>query len=45
MGISTQKLHARGPMGLAELCTYKYIIRGSGQTRGGASAKLQTPCC
>lgn len=33
MGISTQKLHARGPMGLDELCTYKYIIRGSGQTR------------
>ena len=45
MGISTQKLHARGPMGLAELTTYKYIIRGNGQTRGGASAKLQTPCC
>lgn len=33
MGISTQKLHARGPMGLEELCTYKYIIRGSGQIR------------
>ncbi|OUN40065.1 glutamate-5-semialdehyde dehydrogenase [Faecalibacterium sp. An77] len=33
MGISTQKLHARGPMGLAELCTYKYIIRGNGQIR------------
>ena len=33
MGISTQKLHARGPMGLAELCTYKYIIRGEGQIR------------
>ena len=33
MGISTQKLHARGPMGLAELCSYKYIIRGNGQTR------------
>ena len=40
MGISTQKLHARGPMGLAELCTYKYIIHGSGQTRGGSSAKM-----
>ena len=40
MGISTQKLHARGPMGLAELCTYKYIVRGSGQIRGGAAAKL-----
>ena len=33
MGISTQKLHARGPMGLAELCTYKYVIHGDGQTR------------
>lgn len=33
MGISTQKLHARGPMGLQELCTYRYIIRGTGQTR------------
>ena len=33
MGISTQKLHARGPMGLDELSTYKYIICGNGQTR------------
>lgn len=33
IGISTQKLHARGPMGLNELCTYKYIIKGNGQTR------------
>ena len=33
MGISTQKLHARGPMGLEELTTYKYIIRGNGQVR------------
>ena len=33
MGISTQRLHARGPMGLRELCTYKYIIHGQGQTR------------
>ena len=33
MGISTQKLHARGPMGLDELSTYKYIVRGSGQIR------------
>lgn len=33
MGISTQKLHARGPMGLEELCSYKHLIRGSGQTR------------
>ena len=33
MGISTQKLHARGPMGLEELTTYKYIIRGNGHIR------------
>lgn len=33
IGISTQKLHARGPMGLNELTTYKYIIRGDGQIR------------
>jgi glutamate-5-semialdehyde dehydrogenase len=33
MGISTQKLHARGPMGLRELTTYKYIIHGTGHTR------------
>ena len=33
MGISTQKLHARGPMGLEELCCYKYVIRGDGQIR------------
>ena len=33
MGISTQKLHARGPMGLRELTTYKYIIHGTGQVR------------
>ena len=34
MGISTQKLHARGPMGLRELTSYKFIIRGNGQVRG-----------
>ena len=33
MGISTQKLHARGPMGLRELTTYKYLVTGSGHTR------------
>ena len=33
IGISTQKLHARGPMGLPEITTYKYIIEGDGQTR------------
>ncbi|MBO5402381.1 MAG: glutamate-5-semialdehyde dehydrogenase [Clostridia bacterium] len=33
MGISTQKLHARGPMGLKELTTYKYVVRGNGHIR------------
>lgn len=33
IGISTQKLHARGPMGLEELCSYKYIVTGDGQIR------------
>lgn len=33
IGISTDKIHARGPMALEELCTYKYIIFGSGQVR------------
>jgi glutamate-5-semialdehyde dehydrogenase len=33
IGISTQKLHARGPMGLPELCSYTYLIRGEGQIR------------
>ncbi len=33
IGISTQKLHARGPMGLRELTTYKYVIKGNGQIR------------
>ncbi|MFZ1656581.1 MAG: glutamate-5-semialdehyde dehydrogenase [Lactococcus raffinolactis] len=34
IGISTQKLHARGPMGLEALTSYKYLINGNGQTRG-----------
>ena len=34
IGISTQKLHARGPMGLQELTSYKYIVKGRGQVRG-----------
>jgi glutamate-5-semialdehyde dehydrogenase len=34
IGISTQKLHARGPMGLRELTTVKYVVHGDGQTRG-----------
>lgn len=34
MGIATQKLHARGPMGLCELVSYKYVIKGNGQIRG-----------
>ena len=33
IGISTQRLHPRGPMGLEELCSYKYIISGNGQIR------------
>jgi glutamate-5-semialdehyde dehydrogenase len=33
IGISTQKLHARGPLGLREIVTYKYIVRGNGQVR------------
>jgi glutamate-5-semialdehyde dehydrogenase len=34
IGISTDRLHARGPMGLNELCSYKYLIEGNGQVRG-----------
>jgi glutamate-5-semialdehyde dehydrogenase len=34
IGISTDRLHARGPMGLPELCTYKYLVDGTGQVRG-----------
>ena len=34
IGISTDRLHARGPMGLRELCTYKFVIDGDGQIRG-----------
>ncbi|MBQ4291078.1 MAG: glutamate-5-semialdehyde dehydrogenase [Clostridia bacterium] len=33
MGLSTQKLHARGPIGLRELCTYRYVVHGDGQIR------------
>ena len=33
IGISTQKLHARGPMALPEMTTYKYIVTGNGQIR------------
>jgi glutamate-5-semialdehyde dehydrogenase len=33
IGISTDRLHARGPMGLNELCTYKYIVHGKGEIR------------
>ena len=33
IGISTQKLHARGPMGLEEIVSYKYLINGTGQVR------------
>ena len=34
IGNSTQKLHARGPIGLRELCTFKYVVRGDGHVRG-----------
>jgi glutamate-5-semialdehyde dehydrogenase len=34
IGNSTQKLHARGPIGLHELTTYKYVVHGDGQVRG-----------
>ena len=34
IGISTDRLHARGPMGAASLTTYKYVLKGDGQTRG-----------
>jgi glutamate-5-semialdehyde dehydrogenase len=34
IGISTDRLHARGPMGLPELCSYKYVVDGAGQVRG-----------
>ncbi|MFH1394954.1 MAG: glutamate-5-semialdehyde dehydrogenase [Candidatus Omnitrophota bacterium] len=35
IGISTDKIHARGPMGLEELCSYKYVVYGKGQVRNG----------
>jgi len=34
IGIATSKLHARGPVGLEQLCSFKYVVRGAGQTRG-----------
>ena len=36
IGISTQKLHARGPMALPELTSYKWVVRGSGQVRAAS---------
>ena len=39
IGISTNRLHARGPMGLRELTTYKYVVQGSGQIRRVSTAR------
>jgi glutamate-5-semialdehyde dehydrogenase len=36
IGISTQKLHARGPMALPELTSYKWVVRGNGQVRSAS---------
>ncbi len=41
IGISTQKLHARGPMALEEITTYKWIIEGAGQIRKTLTAESQ----
>ena len=43
IGISTDKFHARGPCGLQELCSYKYIVYGSGQVRGRRSMDFPRP--
>ena len=40
IGNSTQKLHARGPIGLRELCTFKYLVEGDGQVRRAALARV-----
>jgi len=42
VGISTSKLHARGPVGLEGLTTYKYVLRGHGQVAGDYRASKET---
>jgi glutamate-5-semialdehyde dehydrogenase len=42
IGISTDKIHARGPMGVRELTTYKYVVRGDGQCRDAGDTSMQT---
>ena len=44
IGNSTQKLHARGPIGLRELCTFKYLVEGAGHIRAVSASIADAPC-